>query len=152
MSPAEISGFFERDLLKLKEEISMYDDEKSVWMLTGGISNSGGTLCLHLCGNLLHFIGATLGNSGYVRDRDKEFSLRNIPRRELIAQIDHVYAITKSTLVKLTEEDMKKNFPLEKHGTTVSTVHMLLHLMAHLGYHLGQINYHRRLLSRNNKD
>ena len=137
---------FERDLQKLKTEIDLYKDEDNLWVVKEGISNSAGNLCLHLIGNLNHFIGATLGNTGYVRHRDDEFSLKNIPRQDLIMNIENCILIVKSTLLKLTDDDFVKEFPLEKHGTIVSTIDMLLHLFGHLSYHLGQINYHRRLL------
>ena len=45
-----------------------------MWEVSGEIKNSAGNLCLHICGNLQHFVGAVLGNSGYVRKRDEEFS------------------------------------------------------------------------------
>lgn len=137
---------FERDLKKLITEIGLYKDEKDLWIVKGEISNSAGNLCLHLIGNLNHFIGATLGNSGYVRHRDAEFNLKNILRRQLITDVEHCSAIVKETLNKLPEEDLKKNFPLEPFGKIVNNTEMLLHLYGHLTYHLGQINYHRRLV------
>lgn len=137
---------FERDLQKLKTEIDLYKNEDNLWVVKEGISNSAGNLCLHLIGNLNHFIGATQGNTGYVRHRDDEFSLKNIPRQDLIMNIENCILIVKSTLLKLTDDDFVKEFPLEKHGTIVSTIDMLLHLFGHLSYHLGQINYLRRLL------
>ena len=137
---------FERDLQKLKTEINLYKDEDNLWVIKEGISNSAGNLCLHLIGNLNHFIGATLGNTGYVRHRDDEFNLKNIPRQDLIINIDNCMLIVSNTFSKLTAADMEKEFPVEKHGTIVSTMQMLLHLFGHLSYHLGQINYHRRLL------
>lgn len=141
-----LTGFFERDLLKLKAEIEGYTDENKLWIIKEGISNSGGNLCLHIIGNLKHFIGATLGNSGYVRHRDDEFALKNIPRSELLKQLDETIVVVNKTLTGLTEKDLTKNFPLEKHGKVVTTGHMLLHLLTHLNYHLGQVNYHRRLV------
>lgn len=138
---------FERDLLKLKEEINAYPEESLLWKTEKQISNSAGNLTLHLIGNLNHFIGATLGNTGYVRERDKEFSDKNIPRLEISSNIDRTIAVVKTTLNHLSEEDFSKDFPLEKHGQIVKTDFMLLHLLAHLEYHLGQINYHRRLIS-----
>lgn len=141
-----LNELFERDLQKLKTEINLYKDEDNLWVIKEGISNSAGNLCLHLIGNLNHFIGATLGNSGYVRHRDDEFNLKNIPRQDLIINIDNCMLIVNNTFSKLTAADMEKEFPLEKHGTIVSTMQMLLHLFGHLSYHLGQINYHRRLL------
>lgn len=137
---------FERDLGKLKEEISLYTTENNLWKTEKQISNSGGNLALHLIGNLNHFIGATLGNTGYVRERDKEFSDKNIPVQEILNSIDSTINVVKNTLTQLSSEDFEKIFPLEKHGQIVKTDFMLLHLLAHLEYHLGQINYHRRLM------
>ena len=137
---------FERDLQRLKNEIELYKDEENLWVLKEGISNTAGNLCLHLLGNLNHFIGATLGNTGYVRHRDDEFSLKNIPRQDLVINIANCILVVRNTFSELSDADMEKDFPLEKHGTIVSNMHMLMHLYAHLSYHLGQINYHRRLL------
>lgn len=137
---------FERDLQKLITEMNLYRDENNLWLVKEGISNSAGNLCLHLVGNLNHFIGATLGHTGYVRHRDDEFSLKNILRQDIITNIENCILIVKETLNKLTATDLEKDFPLEKHGTIVSTTHMLVHLLGHLSYHLGQINYHRRLI------
>ncbi len=141
--------FFERDLKKLETEISLYRDEDNLWIIKEGISNSAGNLCLHLLGNLNHFIGEALGNTGYVRHRDDEFSLKNIPRQDLLMNISNCILIVKNTLNKLTAEDLEKDFPLEKHNKIVSNTNMLVHLLAHLSYHLGQINYHRRLIETN---
>jgi uncharacterized damage-inducible protein DinB len=135
---------FDRELAKLAEEIGLYPDEASLWSTPGSIANSAGTLCLHLCGNLKHFIGATLGATGYVRTRDVEFSARNIPRAELLANIAETRQIVADTLANLEEDDFWADYPLEKHGRLVSTTYMLLHLLTHLNYHLGQVNYHRR--------
>ena len=139
--------FFERDLLKLKEEIGLYPEESAIWEIRPGISNSAGNLCLHLVGNLNHFIGAVLGNTGYIRQRDEEFSLKNIPRTELLLSVDQTILVLKTTLQGFSESDFDKIYPLEKHGKVVTTRYMILHLLTHLNYHLGQINYHRRLLT-----
>ncbi len=138
---------FERDLRKLSEEINLYRDETTLWMVENSINNSAGNICLHLVGNLNHFIGAALGNSGYIRDRDSEFSLKNIPKKELIVDIEKTIVVVNKTLQSLSENDFTKDFPLEKHGKIVKTDYMLLHLLTHFNYHLGQLNYHRRLLS-----
>jgi hypothetical protein len=137
---------FDRDLQKLKTELELYKDEENMWLVKDGITNSAGNLCLHLIGNLNHFVGSTLGSTGYVRHREDEFNLKNILRQDLIINIENTRLIVKTTLNKLTAEDLEKEFPLEKHGTIVKTIDMLLHLFGHLSYHLGQINYHRRLL------
>lgn len=137
---------FERDLNKLKDEISLYRDENSLWIVKKEISNSAGNLCLHLIGNLNHFIGATLGNTGYVRNRDNEFAAKNILRQDLISEIEKTIEVVFNTLNKLSAEDFEKDFPVQKHDKIVKTDFMLLHLLTHFNYHLGQINYHRRMI------
>ncbi|ROH96018.1 DinB family protein [Chryseobacterium daecheongense] len=141
-----LKSLYTRDLNKLRAEILSYNNEKIIWSVDKNISNSAGNLCLHLVGNLNHFIGTVLGNSGYVRNRDLEFSLKNIPRPELIEKIDRTLDIVTKTLDKLDEDDLKKEYPLVVFESKMSTEYFLIHLLSHLDYHLGQINYHRRLL------
>lgn len=137
---------FERDLNKLKDEISFYKDEKSLWIVKNEINNSAGNLCLHLLGNLNHFIGTALGKTEYVRNRENEFAAKNISREELVIEIEKTILVVTKTLNNLSSEDFEKDFPVQKHGEIVKTDFMLLHLLTHFNYHLGQINYHRRLI------
>lgn len=139
---------FERDLKRFRSEITAYEQETDLWKLVGNINNSPGNLCLHLIGNLNHFIGATLGNSGYVRKRDKEFSDQNVPRAEMLLELDKVSSMIPLVLHQISEEDLHKPYPLDfssKKGE-FTTFAFLLHLSTHLNYHLGQVNYHRRQL------
>lgn len=138
---------YERELNKLITEINLYPDDESLWLTKGEITNSAGNLALHLLGNLNHFLGAVLHKNGYVRDRDREFSAKNISRKELCRKIDETIAVVKDTIENLSNEDFSKDYPLEFQEKTVKTDFFLVHLVTHLNYHLGQINYHRRLLS-----
>lgn len=138
---------YERDLNKLQTEIEQFTNETDLWKTSGSITNSAGNLCLHLTGNLQHFIGAVLGGSGYVRDRDAEFADRDVPRDQLFANIDSTLDVVRTTLQKLTDQDLSATYPIEVFGHPMTTAYFLTHLATHLGYHLGQINYHRRLLA-----
>ncbi|UFH30610.1 DUF1572 domain-containing protein [Chryseobacterium sp. C-71] len=146
MIAESLQSLYTRDLNKLKTEIESYQNEKAIWKIDKNILNSGGNLCLHLVGNLNHFFGAILGNSGYVRNREEEFSLKNISRTELIKQVEETLNVVISALDQLSKEDLAKNYPIEPLGYTMTTEYFLIHLFGHLSYHLGQINYHRRLL------
>ncbi|HZW64122.1 MAG TPA: DUF1572 family protein [Hanamia sp.] len=141
-----ITNFFERDLDKLKEEINLFKNEEDIWKRKEGITNSAGNLTTHLLGNLNHFIGKILGNTGYVRNRDEEFSVKNIPREKLISDINSLKEIMKNTLHNLSEEDLQKEFPVKIQEQTFTTQNMLIYLLAHFNYHLGQVNYLRRML------
>ncbi len=138
---------FSRDLNKLKSEIELYKNETDIWIIAKEIKNSAGTLVLHLTGNMQHFIGAILGKTGYKRDRESEFTIRNISKSDLLKSISETTEIVDKTLSLLPEEKFFENYPEEFLGGTASIDFVLIHLAAHLNYHLGQINYHRRLLT-----
>jgi len=135
---------YDRDISKLREEVEAYGHEADLWRKQGDQPNSGGTLSLHLSGNLRHFIGAILGSSGYVRDRDAEFAMRDVPRSEILKAIDETREVVSTTLAKLPDGDLAKPYPIEALGYPMTTEYFLVHLAGHLSYHLGQINYHRR--------
>lgn len=139
---------FKRDLNKLKAEVELYSNEANLWLSNESVSNSGGNLCLHLVGNLNTFIGAAFGNTGYVRQRDLEFSLKDVPKVELIRQVDDVIVVVENALKGLTEADLQKEYKRRVFEEKMNTEFFLVHLTAHLSYHLGQINYHRRLLDK----
>ena len=147
MINSDISQILERDLNKLKEELLAYPDAGMIWLLIPGISNSAGNLALHLAGNLRHFIGAELGHTGYIRDRDKEFTQKDVPLPDIIKLIDLTIAEVSKTLEQLDPSALTNQFPKEVGGMKKETQFILLHLLAHLTYNLGQINYHRRILS-----
>ena len=146
MITESLRSLFNRDLNKLKTEIEAYQNEENLWKTDKNIANSAGNLCLHLVGNINNFIGAQLGNTGYIRHRELEFSLKDVPRAELIEKVEATIAMIDSVLSQLTEEDLKKEYPLVVFESKMTTDYFLIHLVAHLDYHLGQINYHRRLL------
>ncbi|MFZ1679211.1 MAG: DUF1572 family protein [Saprospiraceae bacterium] len=141
-----LRNLFARDLNKLKTEIESYRDESKLWHVEKNITNSGGNLCLHLIGNLNTYIGAVIGKTNYIRHRELEFLLKDIPKSELISKITDTIAIVDNALIHLTDEDLGNEYPLLVLDEKTSTGFLLVHLTTHLTYHLGQINYHRRLL------
>jgi uncharacterized damage-inducible protein DinB len=138
---------FLRDLDLLAQEITSYPSEASLWVVKGGIKNSGGNLCLHLCGNLQHFIGAILGKDGYVRNRDAEFADKDIPKETLLEQIEATKKAITHAFRQLDTDQLDAHYPIEVFGHPMTTEYFLMHLLAHLTYHRGQINYHRRILA-----
>ncbi|MEO1653971.1 MAG: DinB family protein [Bacteroidota bacterium] len=142
----DLSQIYTRELDSLKKEICAYNQEQDLWKKAGEINNSAGHLVLHLIGNLNHFIGTHIGKTGYQRARAREFSSQDIPREELLLQIDQTKEMIQSTLAQLSWEDLEQGYPEEWRQQKRSLRFMLIHLIAHLNYHLGQINYHRRLI------
>jgi uncharacterized damage-inducible protein DinB len=136
-----------RDLRALVRQLHAYPDEALIWQTTGSISNSAGTLALHVAGNIQHFVGAALGESGYVRDRVAEFNSRDLPREHLERELAAALVAVETVLPSLTQQQLDAAFPVEIAGRRVRTADFLAHLVAHLSYHLGQVDYHRRLLA-----
>jgi len=143
-----LKTLFTRDLNRLKKEIGKYQDEKKLWYIEEEISNSGGNLCLHLIGNLNTYIGAELGGSGYIRNREAEFSLKGISQAVLIEKIEETKMVIIQALDNLAEDQLQAEYPELVFEEKTSTEYLLVHLTTHLTYHLGQINYHRRLLDK----
>ena len=141
-----LTDFYERDLKKLKAEIELYADEADLWEKPGEVPNTAGNLCLHLNGNLQHFFGAILGDTGYVRDRDAEFSTTGVSREQMLADIDVTLGVVRSTLAKLTDADLAATYPIEVFGKPMTTGWFITHLSTHLTWHLGQISYHRQTI------
>ena len=136
-----------RELKALRREIESYPTESDLWEVRPGITNPGGNLALHLAGNLQYFLGNVLGKNGYVRNRDAEFGDKDVPRAELLREIDNAIAAVENGMSKISEADLASPFPEKVGGVNSSTGAFLAHFATHLAYHLGQVDYHRRILT-----
>lgn len=144
-----LSALMTRELRAVKRELDLYPDDASVWHAIPGVPNTGGTLALHLAGNIQHFIGAILGRTGYVRDRDTEFARRDVPRQELHAGIDAAIAAVERTFAELQADALARPYPEPIAKRRVHVTTFAMHLLAHLAYHLGQMDVHRRAVTAN---
>lgn len=141
-----IRSIFKRDLDKLTAEVQAYQKEENLWRVENHISNSAGNLVLHLVGNLNTYIGKEIGETGYIRHREFEFSQKDVPRQELLDQIMKTKEVVNRSLLKISNDDLEKEYPVMVFSEKTSTGFFLVHLLSHLNYHLGQVNYHRRLI------
>ncbi len=145
-----LSILMTRELSAFSRELDLFEDESLIWSTVPGIANSAGNLALHVCGNLQHFVGATLGGTGYVRDREREFSARGIARAELQTNLATTSDVVRTVLSKLSEMDVTADFPELPGALRIPSGLFLLHLSTHLAFHLGQAGYLRRLLTGEN--
>ena len=136
-----------REIESVRRSVEAYPDDAALWQPMPGITNTGGTLALHIAGGLRHFLGSILGGITYTRDRDAEFGNRTATRAELLAQLDETRNAIVATIPKLSNEILARPYPLPVGGRTVSTGDFVVHLATHLAYHLGQLDYHRRFVT-----
>lgn len=144
---AHFKAQFSKSLQSLHDEVEKFNTEDELWMTSGTISNCSGNLALHLVGNMNHFIGAQFGHTGYVRQREKEFSEKNVPKSKLLSMIGDAKLVVEKSFDGMKDEDLVNVFPLDTFGAGKSTHEVLLHLLSHFQYHLGQIDYLRRVVS-----
>jgi len=136
-----------RELGAVRRTVEAYPDDASLWAERPGLPNAGGTLVLHVAGNLQHYIGAVLGKSGYRRNRDAEFARRDVPRAELLGEIDAARQAVERGMAVVSDDTLAAPYPEQIAGRTVATGDFLVHLATHLAYHLGQLDYHRRVVT-----
>ena len=142
-----IATVMTRELKALRREVEAYPSDADLWRTLPGIVNPGGNLVLHLAGNIQYFVGAVFGGSGYKRFRDAEFGSRDLPRADLLKEIDGALAAVATGLARVSDADLTKPFPEAVGGVTPTAGAFLAHLAVHLSYHLGQVDYHRRIIS-----
>ncbi len=143
----DLKSLYQRDLDRLSKELEAYPNEESLWIKVDGINNTAGNLFMHLCGNLQHFIGAILNKSEYVRDRDFEFNGK-LSFDEIGKEIETTKSAVTAYFEKAEYSSFNQPYPIEVFGYTMTINSFIIHLQGHLNYHLGQINYHRRILSK----
>ena len=147
MSTDDLRTVMVRELRSLAREIAAYPSDRQLWSPVPGITNPGGTLALHLAGNIQHFIGALLGGSDYKRDRDAEFGRRDLTRAQVVDQVERAIVVAEEVLPTLDAATLAAEYPAELAGRRFTTSRFLAHLATHLAYHLGQVDYHRRIVA-----
>jgi len=145
----DINRLLVRELRALGREIELFPDDESVWRTAPGLTNSAGNLTLHVCGNLKHFVGAVLGKTGYVRDREREFATREGSRADLLRQVEETVGVVSEVLGRLPESALGAPYPEVHGGAQLSGCTFLLHLCTHAAFHLGQVGYLRRVVTGN---
>jgi hypothetical protein len=140
---AALSGELEglRDAVKAAAEPL---SEAQFWRKPVDPGNSVGHLVLHLTGNLNHFVGGQLGGTGYVRDREREFTEASPPpKAEALAKLDAAVATFRRVVDGLSAEDLLRPHPEQRFGTVLNG---LVHLVAHFAIHRGHVSYIVRLV------
>ena len=119
------------------------------WKRPYPYGNSFGHLVLHLTGNLNHYIGAHIGQTGYVRNRELEFTEpRLLPKAEVLGKFDEAVAVVVATIKAQTTADWSKAYSVEGMSYTNNRFEIMFNCVAHLHHHIGQLIYLAKELTR----
>ena len=136
-----------KELDKLKNEINAYESDELIWKSVEGAQVTGGNLCLYIAGNLQHNIGAMIGDSGYIRNKEAELKAKNVSRERLMEEIENTRQVVVDTLEQVSKSELLKVFPTKDFEEPVTTEYYLVHLLSNFGFNLGQIHFHRKVVS-----
>jgi hypothetical protein len=111
------------------------------WQKPFPFGNSFGHLVLHLTGNLNYYIGAQIAQTGYVRDRPREFNDPNPPlKEEALKRFDDAVAMVLNTIRAQSADDWSAEY--SGAGTNAKTrLDMIMQCAAHIQHHIGQMIY-----------
>jgi hypothetical protein len=134
------------------EELHKWVDpltEEQFWRNPFRYGNSVGHLVLHLTGNLDYYIGARVAESGYVRNRDLEFTETRRPlKSEVLRKFDDTIAMVMAAIEKQTEPDWTLTYTAEREPEAKNRFTIFLRCATHFYHHVGQINYLSRELTK----
>jgi len=121
--------------------------DEQFWSNPYRYGNSVGHLVLHLTGNLSYYIGARVADTGYVRNRDLEFTETRRPAKaEVMRKFDETIAMVISTIEKQSPGDWTSPYSAEREPEAKDRFTVFLRCAVHLYHHVGQINYLSREL------
>jgi uncharacterized damage-inducible protein DinB len=116
--------------------------QEQFWRNPYGYGNSVGHLVLHLTGNLSYYIGAQIAETGYVRNRDLEFTeMRKLPKDEVLKKFDEAVAMVTATIREQGPEDWMKAYSGEREPEAKERFMIFLRCAGHAYHHVGQIVY-----------
>lgn len=143
----DFASLFRRDLSRLINQVKAFPNREMLWAVLPGITNSGGTLALHLEGNLREYIGRQLGGEEFARNREQEFVSAKLDTDEIVARIEMLRTSIPRILESISNERMKERYPEDVLNAPLSVEDFIAHLYGHLNWHLGQIDSLRRALT-----
>lgn len=145
---SELARYFENIGAKLHKWVDPLSNEQ-FWRNPYSHGNSVGHLLLHLTGNLNYYIGAQIAGTGYIRNRDREFTDADRPAKEqVLGNFDRAIQMVIDAIRKQSPEDWTAAYTAER-STERNRFGIVLSCAAHADHHVGQIIYLSRELVSN---
>src|SRR6266704_2020585 len=134
-----LAAYYEFVAAQLHKWVDPLSNEQ-FWRKPYPYGNSVGHLVLHMTGNLNYYIGARVAGTGYVRDRDREFTDGQPPRKD--------EALGAATIRKQSAADWGRAYTAEREPEAADRFQIFVRCAGHAYHHIGQIVYLSRELAR----
>jgi DinB superfamily len=137
---AALTDRYTTNAARIRELAAPLSNEQ-FWQKPFPYGNSFGHLVLHLTGNLNYYIGTQIAQTGYVRDRPREFNDANPPSKdEALKLFDTAVAMVVKTIHAQSPEDWA--MPYAGMGANAANrLDMVIQCAAHMQHHIGQMIY-----------
>jgi uncharacterized damage-inducible protein DinB len=123
--------------------------KEQFWHNPYSYGNSVGHLLLHLTGNLSYYIGARIAETGYVRNRGREFTeTQRPPKEQVLREFDRTIALVVATIRKQSADDWTLSYSAEREPEAKDRFAAFLRCAGHAHHHVGQIIYLSKELGR----
>jgi uncharacterized damage-inducible protein DinB len=137
---SEFASYFQNLGAKMHKWVDPLSVEQ-FWRNPYVYGNSVGHLVLHLTGNLNYYIGAQIAGSGYVRDRDREFTEQDRPaKEEVVRNFDRAIQLVAETIRRQSPENWSAPYSAQR-SKEKNHFAIVLSCAAHADHHIGQIIY-----------
>lgn len=134
------AGYYEVVRKRVHELVDPLSNEQ-LWQRPFPFGNSVGHLLLHLTGNLRYYIGARIADTGYVRDRPREFAdPERRPKDEVLAAFDDAVSVVLATLAKQDASDWSAAYTADREEPCDRFM-IFLRCASHANHHVGQMIY-----------
>jgi uncharacterized damage-inducible protein DinB len=135
----ELIRYFRHLASRVERAVRSLPREK-LWVKPYPYGNSVGHLVLHLTGNLNHYVGAVIGETGYVRDRPKEFTdPTQYQAEEVLKRFHEAVDVVEKTIRSLDAD--KLVVPVTEQPPVQTRFGLLVLCAAHMNNHIGQMSY-----------
>ena len=144
----DLANYYEYVAKQLHKWVDPLSNEQ-FWHNPYSYGNSVGHLLLHLTGNLSYYIGARIAATGYVRDRDREFTeTQRPPKEQVLEKFDRTIALVVATIRKQSAGDWALEYSAEREPEAKERFAAFLRCAGHAYHHVGQIIFLSKELAR----
>jgi uncharacterized damage-inducible protein DinB len=150
--PTTISSDFATYYEFVAEQVHKWVDpltQKQFWHNPFAYGNSVGHLVLHMTGNLSYYLGARVAETGYIRNRDREFTeTEKLDKAKVLQAFDQTIAMVVATIRKQKPEDWMAGYSGEREPEAADRFMIFLRCAGHAYHHVGQLIFLSKELAR----